>query len=84
MTFFPEFEKKFPISFFFLEFSFSPHTHKLHGENLLSLHLEFSFNIMAIVCVIVYKSVFKLTENAVIVCLEKFPNLVVYRANFPS
>ena len=54
----------FPILIFFpnlrffnffggLEFSFSHHTHKLHDDNLLPLHLILSFNfLMAKVCAI--------------------------------
>ena len=38
---------------------------------------------MAIVCVIA-NFVFKLTKNAVLVCLENFPKKVVYPANFPN
>ena len=68
-------KKNFFFFFFFLEFSFShhthTHTHKLHDDNLLELH-PISFNLMAIVCVIA-NFVFKLTKNAVIVCLENFP-----------
>ena len=51
--FFSQFEKKIPnLNFFIFLFFFriliqSPHTHKLHGDNLL-----FSFNLMAIVNVI--------------------------------
>ena len=77
--FFSQFEKKFQIPkkniffFFFLEFSFShhTHTHKLHDDNLPELHPIF-LQLMAIVCVIA-NFVFKLTKNAVLVCLENFP-----------
>ena len=82
---FPNLKKKIPISkkkkrkiFFFFFFFFrifiqSPHTHthKLHDDNLLELH-PISFNLMSIVCVIA-NFVFKLTKNAVPVCLENFP-----------
>ena len=81
---FPNFEKQFPIKFFFFFFFIfiqSPHTltHKLHADNLLSLHLiflQFNGNSM---CNSLF--VFKLTENAFNVCLE---NLVVYRTKFPN
>ena len=83
----PNLKKKRKRFFFFLEYSNSrifiqsPHTHKLHWDNLLSLHLIFfQFNCNSM-CNSYF--VFKLTENAVIVCLE-ISNLVVYRANFPN
>ena len=80
--FFPNLKKKFPISkkkknnkfFFFLEFSFSHHTHTLKScmTTIYENCILFAFNLMAIVCVIA-NFVFKLTKNAVLVCLEKFP-----------
>ena len=75
--FFPNLKKKIPISnffYFFLNFhsvTTHTHTHKLHDDNLLECIL-FSFNLKAIVCVIA-NFVFKLTKNAVLVCLENFP-----------
>ena len=41
----------------------------------------FSFNLMAIVCVI---AIFLLTKNDIIVHYIKFPNLGIYHNNFPN
>ena len=60
-------KKKTKKNFFLRIFIQSPHTHKLHNNNLLSLHL------IAKVFVIANLLKFKLTKNAVIVCLKKFP-----------
>ena len=69
--------------FFFFFFFFSQNFHSVttHTHTLTSYmmtiymysnYILFSFNLMAIVCVIA-NFVFKLTKNAVLVCLENFP-----------
>ena len=85
--FFSNFEKKTQSSkkkFFFEDWDFhSVTTHKLHGDNLLALHLiSSSIVLMAKVCVIAH--LFLLTKNNIIKHYNKFTNLWVYHANFPN
>ena len=74
--------------FFFLFFRIfiqSPHTHSLTSY-MMTIYwncILFSFNLMAIVCVIA-NFVFKLTKKCCSCLFRKFPKIVVYRANFPN
>ena len=64
----------FGVVVFFLEFSFSHHTYTSYMVTITVIASYFSFNLMAIVCVIAnLKMPFR-----------KFPNLRVYQANFPN
>ena len=79
MTFFPILKKKIPIfkkKFFFEDWDF--HSVNTHTSYMVT----FSFNLMAIVCVITHFLL--LTKNDTIVHYNKFPNLGVYRAKFPK
>ena len=77
--FFPNLKKKIPIVNFshFLVFLFSHHTYTIY----MVTHL-FSFNLMAIVCVIA--NLFLNSPKMPLLLFRKIPNLVVYRPNFPN
>ena len=79
--FFPNFERKYQSSkkkkfFFFEDWDF--HSVNTHTSYMVT----FSFNLMAIVCVIA--NFFLFTKNDIIVHFNKFPNLGVYQATFSN
>ena len=82
MTFFPILTKKKNANLkkkcFFLKIAIF-----IQSTHTTSYMVTFSFNLMAIVCVIANLFVFLLTKNEIIVHYNKFPKLGVYHTTFP-